>query len=141
MPLNPQSPEPAPSGELGVVLLGASHFPHYPKADHWDNEAFGRSASAIRRLFETGVSVRGTASVLDLFGRELSIRDLSHSIRQFVRSHAAMRDVVIYYCGHGIFLPGSDNSYALMLTTTEPHYESATALRVSDLHSCLELDL
>src|SRR5688500_1385699 len=113
--------------QLGVIILGASTFPHFRSNLRMDKEAFGRSAAAFRNLFEPADScVRRPVKILDLFDKDLAPNDLVEAIGEFLIAGPSLRDVVIYYCGHGIFL--ADDTYVVLLKSTRSGKEAFTAL-------------
>ena len=123
---------------LGVVLLGASTFPNYSAEKKLDNPAFKRSAELARQLFSPAHTVFREAHVLDLFDQDLRPDDIVDRIEDHVTRHPDMRDVVLYYCGHGDFLPDRDRTYYLALKGTRPGRESATGLGLKSFRLMIE---
>jgi hypothetical protein len=123
------------SREVGLVILGASKFAHFPRLD---NPAFARSADAIREAFATALLASTPPTVLDLFDSSEAPRDIVSHIRKFLAAHKHFTDVVIFYCGHGCFL--SDKIFYLAInqsTETDPY----SGLIVSFIRTALENDL
>jgi hypothetical protein len=123
---------------LGVVILGASQFPHMPASRKLDNPAFKRSAELAKRLFSPECTVFRDTAVLDLFDTEARIDDIVDRIEQHVAADPEMRDVVLYYCGHGDFLPDRERSYYLTLRATRPGREPATGLLLKPFRYMIE---
>lgn len=123
--------------KLGLVLLGASQFPNFPKALHLDNPSFRNSARAFQNIMESdNILLSGRPTVLDLFDSDLSPREIILRIRDFLKAEANITDLVLYYCGHGSFL--SDRTYFLMIRATEPDSEAFTGLPWRQMRHTLE---
>ena len=122
---------------LGVIVLGASTY------DHWhalDNPRFANSANEFKR-FISDRSVFGESNIqfLDLFDQRVSQAEVSPKIVEFL-SETKFDDVVIYYCGHGIF-SRDRKSYFVCLRGTQEKTSSSTALRIGGLADDLEESL
>lgn len=136
------SPAEAEAARLGVIILGASAFPHYPAARRLDNQSFARSARAFRALVEApGAMLLGAPAILDLFDAEDDPGQLVRRMRAFLKEAGALTDVVIYYCGHGDFLADVHKSYILTLRSTEPDNEGFTALPLRQMRLSLDSQL
>lgn len=108
---------------FGIVILGASKFPHYR---HLDNPAFRTSAEAFKSLMmRPDLFLDGPASVLDLFDVDCSAEEIISKTRSFLSSER-FSDIILYYCGHGDFL--ADRKYALWLRNSELDNEYYTCL-------------
>ena len=129
-------PLPRDLGTLGVVILGASVFPHL---EGLNNPAFARSAGAAKRLFDGAAGPFRKVAVLDLFDSDLSPPDVVGAIEHHIGSYPDMADLLIYYCGHGNFL--RDRTYYLTLKSTREHREASTGLKLKDLRHDLEAQL
>jgi hypothetical protein len=128
------------SRKLGVVILGASTYPHFPPSRHLDNESFARSAAAFRNLMsDEGVTILGNPAILDLFDVDDDFASILRRIKAFLKSEITLTDVVFYYCGHGDFL--LNRTYYLTLKATEPEDEAFTSLPVWQLRQGLETQL
>ncbi|KAB2912706.1 MAG: hypothetical protein F9K29_18270 [Hyphomicrobiaceae bacterium] len=123
---------------LGVVLLGASAFPHYPRERSLDNPAFKRSAELARDLLSPAYTVFREAHVLDLFDQELRPDEIVDRIENFLEGRKGVRDVVLYYCGHGDFMPDRERTYYVLLKGTRPGREPATALAPKAFRAMIE---
>jgi hypothetical protein len=135
-------PAEAEAARLGVIILGASAFPHFPAARRLDNQSFARSARAFRALVEApGAMLLGAPAVLDLFDAEDDPGQLVRRMRAFLKEAGAFTDVVIYYCGHGDFLADTHKSYILTLRSTEPDNEAFTALPLRQMRLSLDSQL
>jgi hypothetical protein len=122
---------------LGVVILGASTYPHFPSARNLDNESFARSAAALRSLMaDEDVCVFGKPAVLDLFNVDDDPTSIIRRIRDLLKSRPALTDILFYYCGHGAFL--RDRTYYLTLKETEPENEGFTGLPFRQMRLALE---
>jgi hypothetical protein len=70
------------NAKLGLVLLGASEFPNFPKALHLDNPSFRNSARAFRETMQDGNTLlSGKPTILDLFDSDLAPQDMIRRIR------------------------------------------------------------
>lgn len=129
------------ASRLGIIILGASTFPQFPKGRRLDNQSFARSAAAFRDLISSpGISLAGTPLLLDLFDSAEPPLDIIRRIRDFLSS-TPLTDVLIYYCGHGDFLPDAHKTYYLVLKATEPDNEAFTALPLRQARLSLDLQL
>ena len=72
---------PADIGTLGVVILGASRFPHL---DGLDNPAFARSAATAKALFGRETPVFQRTAVLDLFDDPKAPADIIKAIERHI---------------------------------------------------------
>ena len=127
---------PSDLGTLGVVILGASVFPHMQGLD---NPAFARSAAAARGLFASPGPLFREAAVLDLFDQDRAPLGIADAIEAHIDEHPDMADLLLYYCGHGDFLP--DRTHFLTLRGTRKGRESLTGLKLGDLRHTLEAKL
>jgi hypothetical protein len=132
------SPDPGPGG-IAVLLLGASHYPHFSGGRRLDNPAFARSAAAFRTLITEPATMGGRpVAVLDLFDSDEDAVQLIRRMKQFLDTQPKDADVLIYYCGHGSFLRDAQKTFVLTLSATEPENEGFTALPLR--HMRLSLD-
>lgn len=120
---------------LGLVILGASRYPHFPKLD---NPAFSRSAELARKVISRDHTVFRDVQVLDLFDQDLRPDAIVDAIEEHVTRHPGMRDVVLYYCGHGDFLPDRERTFYLMLAGTRPGREAITGLGLKNFRLMVE---
>jgi uncharacterized RDD family membrane protein YckC len=102
-------------GTLGIVILGASEFPYMNDAS-LNNPALARSAQLAKSLFSPPNTAFAGTAVLDLFDSEKSPVDVLDAIERHIDAHPDMRDLLIYYCGHGSF--HDDDTYFLLLRST-----------------------
>jgi hypothetical protein len=123
---------------LGVVLLGASAFPNYPAERKLDNPAFKRSAELARQLLTPAHTVFRESRVLDLFDQDLRADEIVDRIESHVAGDPGMNDVVLYYCGHGDFLPDRERTYHLLLRGTRPGREATTGLGLKAFRTMIE---
>ena len=115
---------------LGLVILGASTFPYYPASRELDNIAFKRSAELAKKVLSPAHTIFRKVEVLDLFDQELRPDQVIDHIENHVKKHPDMRDLVLYYCGHGDFLGDREKTYYLVLKGTKPENEEYTGLGV-----------
>ena len=121
---------------LGVVILGASTFPHYPTSLELNNEAFKRSAELAKKVLSREHTVFRDVKVLDLFDQELSPLEILDCIERHVKKHPDMGDLVLYYCGHGDLLGDHrEKNYYLLLKGTKPENEEFTGLGVKQFRT------
>jgi Caspase domain len=126
--------------KLGVVILGASAYPHFPASLNLDNASFARSAAAFRGLVEDEkASLFGKPAVLNLFDADEDPASVVRRVKAFLKGEPALSDVLLYYCGHGNFL--RDRTYYLTLKATEPDNEAFTGLPLRQMRLALETQL
>jgi hypothetical protein len=125
-----------------VVLLGASDWPSSPKLT--SSPAFRQSAEDLLGYFTdpNGFNLpKDKLHLLNLFdfdgppvelNRKLS-EWLETAQQQAVQTGAPMRDLIVYYIGHGGFTPGGEQAYFLALRSTEDENEGISSLRMTDL--------
>lgn len=116
-----------------VIIIGASN---YPLAPSLDNPAFSRSAEVAREIFSPRKLLHSKTALLDLFDADVDGASLVRAIRRHLEQHARVRDVVLYYCGHG--MAASGRKTALTLRGYSPTQGSTTTLRLEDLREDLE---
>jgi hypothetical protein len=83
-----------------VVILGASTFDHYD--GKLDNPAFERSKELAKKALSPAHTVFRDVKVLHLFDQDLRPDEIVDQIEDHVEAQPDTRDVVIYYCGHGV---------------------------------------
>ncbi len=123
---------------LGLVILGASTFPHYPASRKLDNAAFKRSAELAKKVLSPAHTVFRNVEVLDLFDQALRPDDIVDRIEDHVEAHPRIRDVVLYYCGHGDLLPDREHTYYLVLKGTKPGREVTTGLGIKQFRTMID---
>lgn len=123
---------------LGVILIGAKTFPHYPPELRLDNDTFGRSARLMQRLLSSGVTVFESIQVLDLFDQDKRPEEIVDAIEDFLKSHGDMRDVIIYYCGHGDILSDRDKTFYVLLKGTRPDRVPTTGLTIKAFKTMID---
>jgi hypothetical protein len=124
---------PTDIGTLGVVVLGASRFPHL---EGLDNPTFARSAAKAKALFGSPTTVFERTAVLDLFDEAKTPAEVVDAIDRHIDAYPDMRDLLVYYCGHGSFL--RDRTYFLTLAGTRRGREASTGLKLRELRHDLE---
>lgn len=121
-----------------IVLMGASQFPHYPAELKLDNPAFKQSAEDVKAVLTPEYTVFRNAYALDLFDTNLRPDEIVDKIEEHVTRYDDVRDVFIYYCGHGDFLTDRDRNFYLTLKSTRHGREATTGLRLRDFRLMLE---
>jgi uncharacterized RDD family membrane protein YckC len=110
-------------GTLGIVILGASEFPYMNDAS-LNNPALARSAQLAETLFSPPNTAFARTAILNLFDSDKSPVEVLDAIERHIDAHSDMRDLLIYYCGHGSF--HEDNTYFLLLRTTRKDFAMTT---------------
>lgn len=124
---------PVDFGEIGIILLGASDYPHAPTLS---NSRFAQSARMARELFSTHYMNFNSVRCLDLFDVDITPMNLSQQVEAFLDSNIDCRDILMYYCGHGEFL--NDMTYVLTLKGTRERRKSYTTLQLKQFRDDLE---
>ena len=75
-------------------------------------------------------------AVLDLFDEPKGPADIIDAIDMHMNAYPDMRDLLIYYCGHGGFM--RNRNYFLTLTGTRKDREASTGLKLRELRHDLE---
>jgi Caspase domain len=136
------SENPSPESTL-VVLLGASEFPKAP--GFTPSPAFRGSADKLRDyLLSTDGFDLPSQNLLDLFNSDLPSPDLDERVSQFLEKRTdelqqamtPVRDVLVYYVGHGAFSEdGSD--YYLAIRDSRARNESFSSYQMKALAKTL----
>lgn len=121
-----------------VVVLGASKFPGYPADLKLDNVAFKQSADITKSLLSETNTVFKNVHVLDLFDAEVRPDEIVDKIEEHITRFSDVKDVIIYYCGHGDFLTDREKQFYLLLKSTRQGREVATGLKLRDFRIMLE---
>jgi hypothetical protein len=116
--------EPPAAATTIAVLLGASEYPQKPA---WSNPVLGTSARAFRDYL---LSPEGFAlapgQILDLFDADAGPADQLFQIKEFLKATSAqVRDLVVYYVGHGGF---DNDDYYLGVRATRRDHEFITTI-------------
>ncbi len=117
-----------------AIILGASEWPR--SQSRWTSSAaFRSSATAFRDylLAPNGLGLDG-ADVLDLFDDPRSAADLDDAIDQFLgrrRLDDRLKDVILYFTGHGAF--AEDRRYVLATRATRVDALGQSGYRVASL--------
>ena len=129
------------SSELtAAILLGADRFPQVP---HFSNPAFKQSKEDLKRYLLAprphGLGIP-TVALLDLFNSEADpgsqLLWIGEHLKRLRLSHTdAVRNVVVYYVGHGYHAAGSRELQLALAISTEKG--DATALRATWLTRAL----
>jgi WD40 repeat protein len=123
----------APSDRVcGVIFLGASQF----SKQGLDNPAFATSKARIAEVLTTDYMLAKRVEHLDLFDQDRLPPGVIEDIQHFLDRHRDLTDLIVYYCGHGGFLP--DQSFYLTLRATQDRREATTGLQVKQLAIDLE---
>lgn len=139
---NPTAP-PSPETTLAVIL-GASEWPRWKGGAGetlGGGKQFLRSANDFRKYL---CDPRGfnlpEENLLWLFDEAASPDDLDRQLSEFLkkrtvapgRAVTAVRDLLIYYVGHGGF-DGGDSDYYLMIRNSRPENRGVSSLRMVSL--------
>jgi tetratricopeptide (TPR) repeat protein len=118
-----------------AVIFGASEFPYADALS--PSPAFEGSASAFAAYLQSEQGFRlPAARVLNLFDNESNVIDQNDRLIAHLLENDDASDLIIYYVGHGGFLP--DREYFLALRSTKRGAESITGLRIRALAHSLE---
>jgi hypothetical protein len=126
-----------------VVFLGASRFTHIPS---FSNPSFKSSKSDLedylRRPSPLGLGV-SSAAILDLFDLPLApgqqLRKVGDFLDELKQAYPdAVRNLIIYYVGHGYQAGAGGRDYFLALTETDRNVFDTTGLRFTSLSDALK---
>jgi Caspase domain len=125
-----------------VVILGASEFPF---SDLPSSEAFRKSAQDLEAYFRGHPFNVRPENLKSLFDHKGSPLDINRELSEFLtgaqerarRDGRPIRDLILYYVGHGGFTK-SDQAYFLALNSTEAENEGVSGLRMVDLAGTLK---
>jgi hypothetical protein len=118
-----------------AVVLGAQQWPRFSSVT--SSPIFGNSAGEFRHYLRDPAGLAlPEENVKDLFDDERSPLDILEEIKQFLRTHSAAKDLVLYYVGHGSPV-GSPNDYRLLLRYSDLTTPDATTLAMSHLAEAL----
>lgn len=131
--------DPSPQTTL-LILLGASSWPK--DADLPSSTAFANAVKSLKDYFisdPNGFHLPNS-NVLDLFNSKDSGPDILDQISDFLKdrmvqkqgSGADVRDVLVYFVGHGGITKDSSIFY-LTICRTRKDYEKATSIAIDDL--------
>lgn len=123
------------SASVVAVIFGASEFPHSDSLS--PSPAFERSARGFADYLksEDGFGLADD-QVLDLFDDDANVIEQNDRLIEHLTRNQAASDLIIYYVGHGGFLP--DREYFLTLRSTRRGAEGVTGLRVRALAHALD---
>ena len=120
---------------VAAVILGASEFPYADALPA--SPAFAGSASAFIAYLKSERGLRlSDSQVLDLFDSDGNVIEQNDRLTEYLLRNQDATDLVVYYVGHGGFLP--DREYFLALRSTKRGAESLTGLRIRALAHALE---
>jgi phosphoserine phosphatase len=118
--------------ETVAIILGASQWPK--SSDIWpDTSVFKNSAEAFRRylLAPGGLNIP-SKQVLDLFDDPRSHGEINEHIEIFLKSTTFIKNILIYYTGHGAFTEG-DHKYCIAVRSSRAGDLGASGYRISSL--------
>ena len=118
---------------FGVIFLGSSRFPY---KDDLDKASFAVAKHEVESALTTEYLVADEVKKLDLFGLEINQADIVGNVYDFLIANPNLTDLIIYYCGHGGFLPGA--SFYLTLKSTREGREATTGLSLRQFRYDLE---
>jgi formylglycine-generating enzyme required for sulfatase activity len=125
-----------------VVLLGASQFSHIPS---FSNPSFKTSKSDLedylRRPAPYGMGLP-SAAFLDLFDSNIApgqqLLEVAKFLDKLKGAHPdSIRNLIVYYVGHGYFPPGSRDFFVALAQTNEEVYDT-TGLKFASLSGVLK---
>src|SRR5579859_6086869 len=129
-----------PSPQTTVaILLGASEWPFYPEFQQ--SQAFVDSANRLKTyLLDPQTFGLSSENLLDLFDADQSADDIDSAIGDFLDQRIAMmktngnpvRDLLVYYVGHGGFA-GSESEYFLAIRRTRSANPRVSSIGVTSL--------
>jgi WD40 repeat protein len=119
---------------FGIVYLGASRFPNNRELDR---PSFAASKRRVEEVLTKKYLLADSIEDLDLFNRDLLPSQIVHEVHSFLTENDRLTDLIIYYCGHGSFLP-PDRTYYLMLRTTHPERAASTGLQFKQFRTDLD---
>jgi WD40 repeat protein len=117
---------------FGVIFLGASRF----IKEGLDNPAFATSKTRVADVLTNEFLSAEQVVQLDMFDQERTPAAMVDDVSSFLDAHKDVTDLIIYYCGHGGFLP--DQSYYLALRGTREGREATTGLQLKQFWIDLE---
>jgi hypothetical protein len=118
-----------------AIILGAKQFPKHQKLD---NVAFGRSAEAVLAYFQDGLKLR-SEQILNLFDDPSTMIDMDERIANFLVQRTTVKNILVFYVGHGGFL--KDREYYLAIHSTAKGREHTTGLRIKALAETFSLHI
>jgi hypothetical protein len=122
-----------------VAILGASEWPSSPELP--SSEAFRKSAQDFEAYFRGHPFNLRPENLCYLFDHKGSPLEINRELSEFLtraqeratRDGRPIRDLILYYVGHGGFTKGGDQAYFLALRSTEVENEGVSSLRMVDL--------
>ena len=121
------------------ILLGASEWPQAAKVfQQASPESFLNSANGIREYFSENFGILQD-NFLDLFDSELNSIEQIKRISKFLdkctldEKKDEVRDLIIYYIGHGSLTSAQDQKYFLAIRDTSEELLGPTGLNVDAL--------
>ncbi len=117
----------------GVVYLGASRFPY---KEGLDKPSFAAAKQAAGAVLTAEYLIASEVKSLDLFDQELNQEQITDRVADFLKAPPKLTDLIIYYCGHGGFLP--HKSFYLTLRSTKDNREAGTGFSLRRFRLDLE---
>lgn len=125
-----------------AIILGANEFQRSPNLE--STPAFGRSANDFMLyLLDTEGFGLPVANLLNLFDSPKPPSEILEEISAFLISRQqemkevfGVRDLIVYYTGHGGFTPTKE--YFLAVSVTRHKLEGGTSLRMSDFAATIK---
>jgi outer membrane protein assembly factor BamB len=123
-----------------VVLLGASKYPRFPEEmnDPETSQAFRNSMDGVATYFRQEFCLP-EENLLDLFDSDEEPSAIDDRIDAFLKDRMQrqeIRDVLVYYIGHGEGI-GREDQLGLFVVKTRASNISASCIRLSDLNHTL----
>ena len=121
--------------DLIVILLGSSKFPNDPQLQ--GSDSFSNSSEAIFSwLTKVGIT---SDQILNLFNCQDGPGDILSKINKFINGQiskdSGIKDLLIYYVGHGDLTP--ENDYYLAIQNTRSISRPSSSLMVRELSKVL----
>jgi hypothetical protein len=125
-----------------VIILGASEWPEAP--DFHNSQAFKNSASKIKEYF-LDIFKLPADNLLDLFDTDFGQEEILRHIDKFISNKLAitgesskrLKDLIIYFTGHGGF-EGADSTYFLAIRHSTEKNLLASAINIHSLAHTLK---
>lgn len=135
--------QPVSSDTTLVVLLGASEWPRSPDLPSLEN--FRNSADDIENYFKQLPFKIPDGNLLNLVDDEGSPLEINNQLSDFVtksqerasQAGKPIRDLIVYYVGHGGFTKG-EQAYFLAIRSTQTESEGVSSLRMVDLAATIK---
>ena len=134
--MNGEENRPSPDTTLSVIL-GVSKCPRSP---HLADLPGSRNAADAFYEYLTANFELPEENIKDLFDSRKSPADQLGEIGDWLFTKGKfLKDLIVFYTGHGGFTPG-DHKFFLATRSTKERLEGATSIRIVDLATALEMN-